>query len=150
MNKILGPILVLVGAALLELIAPNVGGLVRPETMERLARRGGLLAAAVLGALLAVSFCPVTAALFFGNVAALCLKYESRLLLPALYGVGTALPIVVFALAMALGAGGLARMLRALQAVERWARRATGALFILLGLWYTLVHIFGLGGLLHF
>jgi cytochrome c biogenesis protein CcdA len=150
MNKILGPILVLVGAALLELIAPDVGGLVSAETLVSVARRGGLAAAALLGALLAVSFCPVTAALFFGNVAALCLKYESRVLLPALYGVGTALPIVVFAVVTAWGAGNLARLFEAFQKVERWARRATGALFVLLGTWYTLVHIFGLGDLFRF
>ena len=77
----------------------------------------------------------------------LALKAESPLLLPAAYGVGTALPVVAYAVLVAVGTRQMARAFGVLQRVERWARRVTGAVFLLVGVYYTLVYIFGLAWL---
>jgi len=64
--------------------------------------------------------------------------------LPSLYGVGTGLPVLLFALLIALGTGSVGRMFNRLSQIERWARRVTGIIFIVVGIYYSLVHIFGL------
>ena len=62
----------------------------------------GVWGALPLGILLALSFCPVSAWIFFGSLMPLAIKYHSPLLMPSLYGVGTALPALVFAALIAI------------------------------------------------
>jgi cytochrome c biogenesis protein CcdA len=140
MNRVLGPVLILVGLLLLDLIRlrlPGPGRLV--ERLQQRLSAGGLLGALALGALFALSFCPVSAALFFGSLMPLALRLESPVLLPALYGAGTAVPVVVFASLIAAGAGFVGKLFDRLAQVERWARRTTALVFIIIGLYMTLV-----------
>ncbi|MFN8178334.1 MAG: aromatic aminobenezylarsenical efflux permease ArsG family transporter [bacterium] len=144
MNEILGPLLVVVGIAIL--LAPRF---VSPtwRVGEGLARRvagHGALGATALGVLFALSFCPVSAGLFFGGLVPLAIGAGSRVVLPAAFGLGTALPVVLFALLVALAAGKIGRAFHAASRVERVARPATGVVFALAGAWLTLRHFFGL------
>lgn len=68
-----------------------------------------------------------SAALFFGSLVPIFVKYESRLLLPLAYGLGTALPVILFALAIVAGA--VARAFQQVATFERWARIGTGIIF---------------------
>ena len=141
MNKVLGPVLIVVGLFLLELI--QLGG--RSNLGERLGRRvegWGLAGALALGVIFALSFCPISAALFFGSLISLAVKYDSRVLLPGVFGVGTALPVFVFAVIIGLGVGSLGAAFHKLQKFEWWARRVTGVVFILVGIYYCLEYIF--------
>jgi len=146
MGRIIGPVLVLAGMALLGLIrVPRPGGVVDPG---RLQRRFGSnpWGAAALGFVFALSFCPVSAALFFGSLLPLALAHESRVLLPTLYGVGTALPVVALAIAVAFGVRRFSRVFERTTDVERWLRRGTGVVFILIGIYLTLANVFGVVG----
>jgi cytochrome c biogenesis protein CcdA len=58
------------------------------------------------------------------------------------YGIGTALPVVVFALVIAFSAQSLGKAFNALRAFEKWARVVTGVLFILIGIYYVLARVF--------
>ena len=100
--------------------------------------------AAPLGALFAVSFCPVSAALFFGSLVPLSLKFDSPLLYPSLYGIGTALPVVAFAILIAFGARFVAKAFNRLAVVERWARRLTGLVFAGVGIYMTVIYTLGI------
>ncbi|MBL7140510.1 MAG: sulfite exporter TauE/SafE family protein [Planctomycetes bacterium] len=144
MNKVLGPVLIVAGVFLLELVPVSFTTFSAGERSRRLAERGGLAGAGLLGILFALAFCPVSAALFFGSLVPSALKAESPVLMPTAYGIGTALPVVVFAALVALGARQMAKAFGVVQKVERWARRTTGVVFLLVGVYYTLVHIFGL------
>jgi len=144
MNKVLGPVLVVAGVFLLELVPVSLTTFSAGERSQRLAERGGLAGAGLLGILFALAFCPVSAALFFGSLVPLALKAESPVLVPTAYGIGTAVPVVAFAVLVAVGVQQMARAFGVLQKVERWARRATGVVFLLVGVSYTLVFIFGL------
>lgn len=141
MNRILGPLLILVGMVLLDLLPLRIpgGGAGSPG---RKWVEGSVWGAGALGFLFALSFCPVSAALFFGSLIPLAVKHESPLLLPALYGAGTAVPVLGFAVATALGAKSVGGAFRRVVAAERWARAATGVIFIVVGIHYCLVHIF--------
>ena len=142
MNKILGPVLILVGMVLLELLRFNLtGGGVGGRMRER-AGKGGVWGAGLLGFLFALSFCPVSAALFFGSLIPLSVKDGSRVLYPLMYGAGTGLPVIVFAMMIALGAKSISALYQKLTRLELWARRITGAIFIAVGVYYTLAYIF--------
>jgi len=143
-GKMLGPILVLVGMFLLDLVRLPMTGTLGGEWAQRHAGRGGILGAGLLGIVFALSFCPISAALFFMSLIPLALKEESPVLLPTLFGIGTALPVVVFAVLVGLGAHWVGRAFNRLTQFERWARRVTGVVFILAGVYYSLVYIFGI------
>jgi cytochrome c-type biogenesis protein len=137
MNQVLGPLLVAVGLVLLEWIRlPGFGSQLYDRTGDRLVK-AGLLGALPLGAILALAFCPVSAGLFFGGLIPLALDHRSSLWLPALYGLGTGLPVVVFAVLVSAGLAWVGSAFHRLQAVERWARRLTAVVVILVGLYYT-------------
>jgi cytochrome c-type biogenesis protein len=142
MNKALGPILIVVGILLLEIIPlrlPSSG--LTQKAGERIARWGPL-GALLLGVLFALTFCPVSAALFFGSLLPLAIEEHSPLLLPALYGIGTGIPVLGFALAIALGAQSLGKAFGKLSQIERWVRWLTGLVFIGVGIYLTLLHLF--------
>lgn len=137
MNRVLGPILIVVGVLLLEWIPlPSFGGALSDRAGTRLARTG-LLGAFPLGAVLALAFCPVSAGLFFGGLIPLALEHRSSVWLPAAYGLGTGLPVVVFALILSAGVVWVGAAFDRLQTVERWARVVTAVVVIVVGLYYT-------------
>jgi len=137
MNRVLGPLLVATGLVLLEWVRlPGFGSQLFDRTGERLVK-AGLLGALPLGAVLALAFCPVSAGLFFGGLIPLALEHRSSLWLPALYGIGTGLPVVAFAVLVSAGLAWAGSAFHRLQAVERWARRATALVVIAVGLYYT-------------
>ncbi|MFH1754317.1 MAG: aromatic aminobenezylarsenical efflux permease ArsG family transporter [Candidatus Latescibacterota bacterium] len=142
MNKILGPILILVGMVLLNLITLKWPGTNPSEGFQQRAGRMGMWGAGLLGIGFALSFCPISGALYFGSLLPLSLQHNSRLLLPALFGVGTALPVVVFAVIIAWSAGSLGRAFDSITKVERWARIVTGIVFICVGIYLVLTNIF--------
>ncbi len=144
MNRLLGPILIVVGMFLLDLLRFNFTTSLVSNSLQDRARSWGTWGAGLLGMIFALSFCPVSAALFFGSLIPLSLKADSRVVLPALYGIGTGLPVALFAIGLAAGVQTLSAALNRLREIERWARRATGAVFVAAGLYYTFDHIFEL------
>jgi cytochrome c biogenesis protein CcdA len=141
--KIMGLLLILVGMVLLGLIEFRVPGWSGGESLQRRADRWGLWGAGLLGIIFALSFCPVSAALFFGSLLPIAVRDNSAFLYPAVYGVGTALPVVVVSLFVAFGARSMARVFNRMTLFERWARKATGVVFLLVGIFTTLGSVFG-------
>ncbi len=145
MNKVLGPLLVLTGMVLLGLLslpfATRAGNAALWEKLGR-ARLPGDLA---LGVLFALSFCPVSAALFFGSLLPLALQNRSPWLFPAVFGLGTGLPVLAAAGLLAAGSHALARALHRIQSLERYARLCTGGLLLAVGIYLSVRFIF-LGG----
>lgn len=139
--KLLGPLLILVGMVLVGLIDLKLPQRSQSVSEERV-RRGGIFAALPLGALFALSFCPVSAALFFGMLIPLATKHGSVLTLPTVYGVATGLPVALFAVAIAFGATKIAAAFTAASRIERIARPVTGGLLILIGIYETLRGVF--------
>ncbi len=142
MNKVLGPILIIVGMVLVELIQINFSGSGVSQKMQKRVEALGMWGALLLGVVFALSFCPVSAALFFGSLLPIALRCESGVVLPSAYGVATGLPVLVFAVLIALGAKRVGEAYNKLVPFEKWARRITGGIFILVGIYYCLAHIF--------
>lgn len=142
MNKLLGPILILVGMVMLGLLRLSFRGRGMSERLQQRVEAWGLLGALGLGALFALSFCPVSATLFFGSLLPLAVKQNSGILLPFVYGIGTALPVVIFAIVLAFGARWLGKIFERVTQVEKWMRVLTGIVFIGVGIYMSLVHVY--------
>ena len=142
MNKILGPILILVGMVMLGLLRFSLRGRGMSDGLQQRVERWGLLGALVLGCLFALSFCPVSATLFFGSLLPLAVKYESGILLPFIYGIGTAIPVVIFAIILAFGARWLGKAFERVTQVEKVMRIVTGLVFIGVGIYMSLVYVY--------
>lgn len=144
MNKVLGPILILVGMLLLNLIQFRVPGIGISEKMSKRVEAWGIWGGLALGVLFALSFCPASAGLYFGSLIPLSVKCESSVLLPLLFGIGTALPVFVFAILIAAGTQAVGRAFEKISQFEWWARRITGMIFIVIGVYFSLAFVFQL------
>ncbi len=147
MNILMGPLLILVAMVLLGLLKFNsglVGGL--GDALHRRAERFGVFGSFLLGALFALSFCPTSAALFFGSLLPLALKMESNFVLPAVFGIATGLPVLLFAFLLAFAANRVGRAYHRLAAFEVWAQRITGFVFLGIGLFMTVTITLNLAG----
>lgn len=142
MNIALGPILILVGMFLLEMITLKIAGFGDPGTLRRLADKKTIVGAFLLGMLFSLSFCPVSAAFFFGGLLPLAVKYNSFLILPSIYGIGTALPVILFAVLIAFGTQYIGKLFNKMSRIEKWVRMTAGIIFIVTGIYYTLIYIF--------
>lgn len=140
LEPFIGPLLILVGLALLGWIPLRLDfGPAKPGAAEGLADRG-LPGAFLLGVLFALTFCPTSAALFFGSLLPLSLTAPSRLPLYVIYGLATAIPVAIVALAILFGAqagarvlGGVQRWQEPLQTVNAWLIVGIGAYLTLSG-----------------
>jgi cytochrome c-type biogenesis protein len=132
-HKLLGPLLVVSGILLLGIIPLKFGVSFNAAGIQKRAEKIELFGAVLLGILFALAFCPVSAAIFFGSLMPLAIRHESRIILPAIYGIGTGLPVLVFAGLIALGAGSVGKVFNAITKLELWARRFTGIVFVCAG-----------------
>ncbi len=144
LNEILGPVLIILGMILLGMIGQRISFNIGGERVHEKASKGGLYFAFPLGVIFALSFCPVSAGLFFGALIPLAIKSSSQLVLPLIYGAGTALPVIVFAFIIAFGGEMLGKAFDRLTQIELWVRRTAGAIFILAGIYYCISHIYGI------
>ncbi len=163
MHLVLAPVFLLLGLFLVGLITTDLGGAGMTEGMQSRIDRMGLWGALPLGALFAVSFCPTSAAWFFGLLA-LIMGSEAgaitallarigislpaasvsggTLVLPFIYGIGTAVPVLVVAFLLAYSAKSVGKAYNVLSKIEWWARQVTGWIFILAGVWFALKYVF--------
>ena len=142
LNKILGPVLIITGLLLLGVVnMPFLSTSVSVKTAERV-KDFGAFGSLLLGVLFALSFCPISAAIFFGSLLPLALKNSSQVVVPSLYGMGTGLPVLGFAVVLAFGVTNLEKVFRQVRVLEYWMKKVTGIVFILVGIYYISAHIF--------
>lgn len=143
MARCAGPLLVLVGAVLLNLLPhwslPKVG---LAERLRRLAACQGLGGIFTLGILLTLAFCPTSAALFFGGLLPLAMETDSFVLLPSVFGLAATFPLLLAAATLAFAAGQMARWLNLVSTFELWAKRATALLCLTIGLYLCCATLF--------
>ena len=143
-NKMLGIVLILIGMVLLDLLrVPLLLPSVSEKVTKKLAEKG-TFGSLPLGILFALAFCPVSAALFFGGLIPIAVKAQSGIWLPLIYGIGTGLPVLLFAFLVAAGAGYINTLYYRITRIEFYAKKVTGIIFILVGIYYALVYIFEL------
>lgn len=125
------PFLLLIGLILLDIIKLSALGIniktPAPDKIKKL----GLYGSFGLGFIFALMFCPVSAALFFGSL----MQENAGVISIMVYGIGTGLPVILFAFLIAFGIKKISDMYNNIKIWEIYARRITGIIFILLALY---------------
>lgn len=136
-DKVLGPILILIGLVMLNVIKINFSrGGDRLEKAKLYLAQKGYIGSLALGVLFALAFCPYSGVLFFGALIPLTLKTAGGLLLPPVFALGTGLPVIIFAFLLAFSLQKVSRAFQVMQKVEKVTRYAVALLFIGVGIYY--------------
>lgn len=134
-EKILGHALLFVGLFMLagnKLKLPSLGF---TGENEHLARKGGW-GALLLGMLFAMAFCPTSGVFYFGMLIPMSAATAGGYLLPVLFAIATALPVLAVAWILAFSAQGIGTFYGKIQAVQKWVKRIAGGIFIAIGIYY--------------
>lgn len=135
-EKILGPILVLIGLFMLGVLRikiPGLGSLT--ERMENKSKTG-FWSVLLLGIVFALAFCPYSGVLYFGMLIPMTVSSASGLYLPLVFALGTGIPVIIFAWLIAFSMGQIGGIYNKIKAFEFWFRRIVAILFIGVGIFY--------------
>ena len=139
---ILGPFLIIIGILMLDLIKFNfsqkndkLGAL-----KEKLASKG-LIGAFLLGVVFALVFCPFSAVLFFGMLIPLAIQAGDGFVIPAVFAFATGLPVILSSFILVKSVNKLGAIMNKVQAFELWMRKIIAVIFILVGIYYTMIMV---------
>ena len=141
-EQVLGPLLIVIGVLMLLVnrIPLSLGGGKLSSIGEKVAG-WGMLGGFLLGALFALAFCPYSALLFFGVLIPLALKSAGGVTLPAVYAIGTGLPVLVFGVLLSAGVARVSSWFNAVTRVEKVIRVVIAIVFIGIGIYYVVLWI---------
>ena len=134
-EMIIGPALLVIGLFMLfghRLPLPSFGF---KGNGERLAKHGGW-GAFMLGVLFALAFCPTSGVFYFGMLIPMSATAEAGWLLPVVFAVATALPVLVIAWILAFSVQRLGVVYGRMQTVQKWLNTTVGVLFVAIGVYY--------------
>ena len=137
-GKILGPLLILVGLFMFFGSRLGLRGFGFGGDGKALAGKGGW-GALLLGMLFALAFCPTSAVFYFGMLIPMSATTASGWVLPAVFAVATALPVLAVAWILAFSAGSIGRFYGSVARVQKWVNIVVDVLFIAIGLYYTII-----------
>ena len=141
MHKIIGPLLIVVGIILLDVIPISFSASLVSSSVQEKAGKWGIWGSGLLGIIFALTFCPLSAALFFGSLIPLAIDGKSAVMMPSIYGLGTALPVVAFALVMVFSVKSIGKIFDKLTQIEKWVRKLTALIFIGAGIYLLLKNL---------
>lgn len=131
----LTPLLLLIGLFLLvgdKLNLPQFGF---NGNAEGLARRGDW-GAFLIGVLFALAFCPTSGVFFFGMLIPIASTTAEGHLLPAVFAIATAIPVLIVAWILAFSAARIGTFYGKIKIIQKILYRIVGILFILIGIYY--------------
>ncbi len=136
-DKILGPILIIIGLVMLGVIKFNfsIGG-TKTEKIKMWLSDKGFYGSFLLGFLFALAFCPYSGVLFFGGLIPLILKSNGGLILPIVFAVGTGLPVIFFSFLIVFAAKKIDKTFKIVQKIEKFMRYGVAILFLATGFYY--------------
>jgi cytochrome c biogenesis protein CcdA len=137
-DKILGPVLILIGLVMFGVIKINLSkGGEKIEKIKMWLSQKGYIGSLLLGVLFALAFCPYSGVLFFGALIPLVLKSTESLLLPPIFSLGTGLPVIIFSFLIAFSMQKVSRAFQVVQKIEKIMRYIVAIVFLGAGIYYT-------------
>lgn len=132
---LLGPVLLGIGLFMLfghRIHLPQFGF---SGNAEGLARKGGWGALAI-GMLFALAFCPTSGVFYFGMLIPLSATATAGYLLPVVFAVATALPVLAVAWILAFSVQQIGSFYGKMQKVQKWMNAVVGVVFLAVGVYY--------------
>jgi len=138
-EKILGPVLILIGLFMLDVIKIKFSGfsILTDKIGEK--GKGSYLSTLLLGMVFALAFCPYSGVLYFVMLIPMTVASASGLYLPVVFAIATGLPVIVFAWLLAYAVGNIGKLYNHIKTFELWFRRVVSVIFIGVGIYYILV-----------
>ena len=135
---LIGPLLLLIGLFMLfghKLNLPQFGF---GGNGEGLARKGGW-GALLLGVLFAMAFCPTSGVFYFGMLIPMSVTANAGWLLPILFAIATAFPVLAVAWILAFSVEKVGELYGKLQLIQRYLNAVVGILFMVIGIYYSVI-----------
>jgi cytochrome c-type biogenesis protein len=140
-DKIIGPVLIAVGVILLFINRLRFGSGGGLSSLGEKVSRWGMIGGFLLGILFALAFCPYSAVLYFGVLIPLALKSSGGIALPAVFAIGTGLPVLIFGMALSFGVARVSSWFNKLTRAQNVIRVATSWVLIGVGIYYLVLWI---------
>ena len=135
-EKLLGPLLIIIGLLMLDIIKMNIPGVSRLTSKMERKTSWGYFDAMLLGMIFALAFCPYSGVLFFGMLVPITISSASGLYLPVVFAIATGIPVIIFAWILAFSIGSIGGVYNKMKNFEIWFRRVIAVLFIVVGIYY--------------
>jgi cytochrome c-type biogenesis protein len=135
-EKFIGPLLVIIGVFMLDLITVKFPGLSGLTSGMENRKSWRYIDAVLLGMVFALAFCPYSGVLYFGMLIPMTVASASGLYLPVLFAIATGIPVILFAWLLAFTVSGIGGVYNKIKVFELWFRRVIAVLFIGVGLYY--------------
>lgn len=135
-EKILGPLLILIGILMLDIIKikfPGFGSLTEKFQKKSEHTYWDVF---LLGVIFALAFCPYSGVLYFGMLIPMTIGSASGLYLPVVFAFATGIPVIIFAWLLAYTVAGVGNLYNNLKTFEIWFRRVIAVVFIIVGIYY--------------
>ncbi len=132
MMMFVAPIMVLIGLIMLKVIKFNLPTFKLSNNKTSKLAEKGFIGSFLLGFIFASALCAVSAALFFSNL----INSEGSIPAMFMYGIGTGIPVMIFAFILAFSANKIGQVYKATTIVEKYARTITAYIFIIIGTYY--------------
>ena len=137
-EMLIGPALLLIGLFMLFGSKINLPSFGFSGNGEGWARRGGL-GAFVIGVLFALAFCPSSGVFYFGMLIPLATTSSMGYLLPVVFAIATALPVLIVAWVIAFSSNQIGNLYGKIQTIQKWLNLIVGILFVGVGIYYCVV-----------
>jgi cytochrome c-type biogenesis protein len=135
-EKIIGPLLIVIGVFMLDLIRLNFPGLSGLTSKMEKRKSWRFIDAVLLGMIFALAFCPYSGVLYFGMLLPMTVASTSGLYLPVLFAIATGIPVILFAWLLAYTVSGIGTVYNKIKVFEIWFRRVIAIVFIGVGIYY--------------
>ena len=138
-EKILGPLLIIIGLFMIGVIKLNFIGLGNLTSRFQKKEKHSYLDVLLLGFLFALAFCPYSGVLYFGMLIPMTIQSASGLTLPVVFAVATGVPVIIFSWLLAFTVSGVGKLYNQIKSFEIWFRRVIALLFMGVGIYYSIV-----------
>jgi cytochrome c biogenesis protein CcdA len=135
-DKVLGPVLIIIGLIMLDVIEINLSKGKATEKIQKWVEGKGYLGAFLLGAFFALAFCPYSGVMFFGMLIPLAASSSLPIFLSLSFSLGTAVPVILFAILLSISVQRMSRVFNKVKDIEVVIRKVIGVVFILVGIYY--------------
>jgi cytochrome c biogenesis protein CcdA len=135
-NYFLGPLMILIGLSMFDIINPPTGGNKSIANIQKKLSQKGYLGSFLLGILFSIGFCPYSGIMFFAVLIPLILKSNEGIVLAPFFALGTSLPVLLFSFLLAFSAKKVGLVFNKIQKAEKIIRKIIAAIFIIAGLYY--------------
>jgi cytochrome c biogenesis protein CcdA len=141
-EKILGPLLILIGLFMLDIIKIKFPAFSKLTEKIGEKGKGSYWSSFLLGMVFALAFCPYSGVLYFVMLIPISIASVSGLFLPAVFAIATGLPVIIFAWLLAYAVGNVGKLYKQIRTFETWFRRVVAVLFIGVGIYYVIIVFF--------